>query len=68
MCHKYKHHMAQKRDTYIVFLDKIRKRRSMFSCHAITASKRNALCMHIIKWEMDDLTNSNEWMNDNIHI
>jgi len=34
--------MAQKRDTYIVFLDKIRKRRSMFSCHAITASKRNA--------------------------
>ena len=30
------------RDTYIVFLDKIRKRRSLRSCHAITASKRNS--------------------------
>ena len=50
--------MVQKGDTYIIFLDKIRKKRTlMFSCHGIAASKRNS---SIMKREMNDSTFSNE--------
>ena len=76
MCHKCKHHMAQRRSVYCIFGHN-KKMRINNQCshvmplqlpppkllvyqkkyHAITASKRNAC---IMKWEINDLTNSNE--------
>lgn len=65
MCHKYKHHMALKRYVHCIFgQNKKKKINVLMSCHYSFKTE----CMHIMKWEMDDFTNSIESINEQSHI